>query len=71
MPQDAVFCESPCHDDSIRRYSRVVEIRSAEGGHRLSFEVVMILVLALEEDWLLFPTRDEALHRMPVKAATA
>lgn len=71
MPQTAVFSENVCDDGSIRRYSRIVDIRSAEGGHELSYEVVMILVLALEEDWLLFPTRDEAFHRVPVKAATA
>ena len=71
MPQTAVFGANPCEEDSIRRYSRIVDIRSAEGGHKLSFDVVMILVLALEEDWMLFPNRDEALQRMPVTAATA
>jgi hypothetical protein len=58
-PGHGVFSEHVAASGSLRRYSRIVDIRMSEGGHKLSTEVLMILVLVLEEDWLLFPTREE------------
>ena len=51
LPSEAVFSEHVADDGSCRRYSAIVDIRTAENGHKLSFEMVMLLVLALEPDW--------------------
>jgi hypothetical protein len=55
LPSHEVFSEHVASVESIRRYSTIVDIRSAENGYKLSFETVMILALVLSEGYELFP----------------
>jgi hypothetical protein len=58
-PSRGVFSEHVVTEGSRRRLSRIVDIRSTPKGDRLSDDFVYLLVLALEPDWLLFPSREE------------
>jgi hypothetical protein len=45
----------PFHDAFMRRFFAITDIRHTEGGHWLSHDMLMILVLFTSEEWELLP----------------
>lgn len=59
LPSHEVFSDQVASIDSIRRYSTILDIRSAENGYKLSFEMVMIFALVISEGYEMFPAHGE------------
>lgn len=64
-PKHTLAGDLTASEAAMRRFCHIHDIRSADGGYKLSFEVLSLLVLILEEDWIFGPNQAEIDARSP------